>query len=367
MAGSIALTMQVRLFGYLASSLCLLLLPALASAATPAYFDAYGLSAASPTVDVGAQPLGYPSGVISAVMRRDRILKKALQDSQQTLRVHFFRRGADTVGLLHDQKLDAALLGDMPTLIAASTGKVWIVGLVKQTSTAIVTKGVNHLPGLANKRIAYVEASSAHHTLLQGLASVGMAESQVQLVPMGVADMPAALENGSVDAFAAWEPATTIAMSKGDPNRIVFRGQSSDYFVLQQDFVQQFPKAALQLTASFYRSLDWMRRSSGNLNKAAVWAMADTAAFSGTPVRLSARQIASITRREILDIPSAPTLLFSRGVPPLQNEYDFLSKLGKLPPGAQWERVEKAFSYDGLAQVLMQARAYRLRDFDYED
>ncbi len=364
--------MQTSFIRYVVSCVCLLfaglgagLCPLRVAAAE--YFDAYGLRAASSAVDVGVQPLGYPSGVISAVMRRDRILQKALNDSKQPLRTYPFRRGADMLALLQDRRLDAALLGDMPTLVAASTGTVLIVGLVKQTSTAIVAKGVTQLSGLVHKRIAYVEASSAHHTLLQGLASAGIAESQVEWVPMGIADMPLALESGRVDAFAGWEPATTIAMGKSDQNRIVFRGQSSDYFVLEREFVQRSPQAALQLTAGFYRAIDWMRRSTHNLGKAALWAMADTAAFSGERARLSDRQIAGITRREILDVPSAPTLLFDRGAPPLHNEYDFLSKLGRLPAGAQWSRVETAFSYDGLAQVLTQARTYRLRDFDYED
>jgi ABC-type nitrate/sulfonate/bicarbonate transport system substrate-binding protein len=332
-----------------------------------AYFDAYGLASESPTVDVGVQPLGYPSGVISAVMQRDRILKKTLLDAKLPLKMHPFRRGADMLGLLSERKLDAGLLGDMPTILAASVGRVVIVGLVKQTSTAIVARGTNQVAGLSGKRIAFVEASSAHHTLLQGLASAGIAQSQVNLVPLGVGDMPEALERGDVDAFAAWEPAPTIAMGKSEKNHIVFRGQSSDYFVLEQDFVQRSPQAARHVVASFYRAIEWMRRSPANLNRAARWALADTTAFSGKPAQLGAVQVASITHREILSIPSAPTLLINPAAPPLKGEYQFLSGLGKLPAAAQWENVEKAFRYDGLAQVLNDARTYRLRSFDYDN
>lgn len=335
--------------------------------ADPAYFARYGLSPASPPVDLGVQPLGYPSGVISAVMQRDRILKNALADLALPLQSHPFRRGADMVGLLADRRLDAGLLGDMPTLLAASTGRVWIVGLVKQSATAIVAKGDTQIAGLAGKRIGYVEASSAHLTLLQGLASAGIGEPQVKLVPLGVDDMPGALERKEIDAFAGWEPAPTIALGQSDRNHVVFKGMTTDYFVIEQRFEKRYPQAARHLVAGFLRAVDWMRRTPANVDKAARWAMADTEAFSGKPAALAATQIAGITRREILDVPSAPALVLRPGALPLKPEFEFLVKMGKLPPEATWSAVVAAFAYDGLGQVLAQAQTFQLRSFDYEN
>jgi ABC-type nitrate/sulfonate/bicarbonate transport system substrate-binding protein len=357
----------------------------LASAAD--YFDAYGLTPASAPLDLGVQPLGYPSGVISAVMARDRILAKALEQAGRPLRLHPFKRGADMLAPLADGRLEAALLGDMPTLLAAAEGSVWIAGLVKQTSTAIVANGDLQVRDLPGKRIAYVEASSAHLTLLQGLAAAGLTPSQVSLVPMGVREMPAALQRGEIDAFAAWEPAPTIALAQGEKNggkqggkhgaknQVVFRSYSSDYFVVQREFARRSPQAALQLLAGYLRALEWMRRSQLNLERAARWALADTQAFANTQAfagvqtdtGVTVAQIAAITRREILDVPSAPAVLFSPSAPPLRSEFQFLGKLGKLGPGAQWAEVEAALGYTGLAQVQAQARGFALRSFDYAD
>lgn len=331
------------------------------------YFDHYGLSPASPAVDVGVQPLGYPSGVISSIMQRDRLLKKALSEAKLPLQTHPFRRGADMVGLLADRRLEAGLLGDMPTLLAASSGSVWIVGLVKQSPTAVVAKGDTQIAGLAGKRIGYVDASSAHLTLLQGLASAGISESQVKLVSLGVDDMPDALERSDIDAFAGWEPATTVALGKSDKNHIVFRGMTTDYFVIEQRFEKRYPQAARQLVAGFLRAVEWMRRSPAHVEMAARWAMADTEAFSGKPAALSASQISGITRREILEVPSAPTILMRPGATPLKQEFDFAMKLGKLPAGGSWSAVEAALAYDGMARVLAEARAFQLHTFDYEN
>jgi ABC-type nitrate/sulfonate/bicarbonate transport system substrate-binding protein len=341
--------------------------PTTINTAADNYFDRYGLAPASPTIDLGVQPLGFPSGVISAAMQRDRILKMALEQVKQPLKAHAFLRGADMVDLLGAHKLEAGLLGDMPTILSASSGNIWVVGLVKQTSTAIVARGDGQVASLIGKRIAYVPVSSAHHTLLQGLASAGLDETQVKLISMRSDEMPGALERGEIDAFAAWEPAPTLALSNSDKNRIVFRGQSTDYFVIDRDFEKRQPEAARLLTAGFFRAIEWLRRSQANLDQAARWVLADGQALSGKPMTISITQIGAITRREILSIPSAPVILESHNTAPLANEYQFLSKLNKLPAGAKQENVITAFKYDGLARVLAEAKKYQLRTFNYQD
>lgn len=332
------------------------------------YFDRYGLVPLSPAIDLGVQPLGYPSGVISSVMARDRQFQSLLAAMGHPLKVHAFRRGADMVGLLDDHRLEAGLLGDMPTLLAASTGSIRIVGLVKQSSTAIVSSGGAQVRELAGKRIGYVPVSSAHNTLLQGLASAGLGEADVKLLAMGVDDMPQALARGDIDAFAAWEPAPSIALASSDKNRIVFRGLSMDYFVIDRAFEQRAPEAARALAAAFVRAIEWMRRSQKNVEAAARWVMADSAAFTGKVPAVSVASIMAITRRDILNVASAPAIGMMPGVPtPLKSEFEFLRQLGKLPAHAKWENVEAALAYDGLSRILSEPRKFGIRVFDYAD
>ena len=342
-----------------------LFLPATSSAEQ--YFDRYGLAPASPTLDLGVQPLGYPSSVVSVVMRHDRILNKALADSKLPLKTHPFKSGTDMLALLANQKLEAAVMGDMPSILAASTANIWIAGITKQTSVAIVAKGDIQVRDLVGQRIGYVDASTSHYTLLQGLASAGISEAKVKLIPLSVGDMPDALERGEIDAFAAWEPATSVSLNNSKENHIVFRGSSATYFVIEQDFARRAPQAALYLVAGLVRAIEWMRRSHSNTEKAARWAMAETASFSGKPATLSMTQIASITHREILDIPSAPAILSNPSSPTLKNEYQFLTQLGKLPPGGKWENVATALSYDGMTKVLAEPRKFQIHSYDYED
>lgn len=332
-------------------------------------------SPVSPALDLGTQPLGYPSGVISAVIARDRILRNALAAANEPLQIHPFRSGAEMVALLADGRLEAGLLGDMPTLLAACTGQVRIIGLVKQATTMLIAKGTKQVQDLAGKRIGYVAESSAHLALLQGLATAGLGEDQVRLVPLPIDAMPAALDDGTIEAFAAWEPAPAIALSHSRENRIVFQTPSADYFVIGQTFASRSPEAALQLTASLVRALDWLRRSRDHREQAARWTLADAAAFSGPspsispPVSppISVAQLVTITQRDILTIPSAPAIQRRPDRAPLQSEFKFLERRGKLPAGATWAGVVAAFDDDEIAQVLAAPWHYQLGTFDYAD
>lgn len=276
-----------------------------------------------------------------------------------------FKKGNDMVDLM-GTRIQAAILGDMPTIRSAEKTGICIVGLSKQTFTSIVSRNVTLLANLKGKRIGFAEGSSAHHTLLQALASVGLSEREVALVPVGIEAMPDVLEAGSIAAFAGWEPAPSIALARNPQSRILFKGLSTDYFVLSRDFASHHPEAALEVVAAFYRAIAWLRKSTANIELAADWARKDAEALSGTPSKLTNGQAIDIARKEILDIPSAPVILRRPGEKPrLADEFSFLKAQGKIPANADLQRLQSAFDYDGLQRVLKSPRRYRLNEYRY--
>ncbi|HBG06602.1 MAG: hypothetical protein A2075_10810 [Geobacteraceae bacterium GWC2_58_44] len=325
-----------------------------------------GQNKAPRVIEVGVQPLGYPAAMIGALLGRDAILKDELARHGYSLAPVPFRKGNDMVELM-GSRLDAAFLGDMPTILLASRTEISVVGLVKQTFSSIVSRKVTLAAQLKGKRVGFAAGSSAHHTLLQALASVGLSDGDVKLVPLEIDAMPDALEAGRIDAFAAWEPAPSIAQARNPENRVFFRGVSSDYFVLSRDFALRHPDAALALVAGFVRAIAWMRKSAANVELAAHWAKKDGEAFSGTPSKLAVSRAAEIARKEILEVPSAPVLLRRPGEKPrLMDEFNFLKSLDKIPASTDPKRLQSAFDFDGMQQVLKSPRRYRLNEYHYE-
>lgn len=316
----------------------------------------------------GVQPLGYPTAMLGAVLRRDRILDRELQSIGLYLVAAPFRKGSDIVEVFGGNRVSVALLGDMPAIRILAQAGGTVIGLAKQTHSSVVARNINLLADLRGRRIGYLEGSSAHHTLLQGLTAAGITEQDVTLLPVEINDMPDALEAGRIDAFAAWEPAPTIAASRNPANRVIFRGPSSDYLIMDRDFAGKFPAAPLALAAAQVRAIRWMRSRTEYVEQAARWAQADGAAFIGSKPPITVAQAVTIARRELLDIPSAPLL------PPLpgdrqrlREEFDFLLRLGKLGAGVDYERVRSALQFQGIQQVQSDPRRYRLDTFDYRD
>lgn len=316
----------------------------------------------------GMQPLGYPAAMLGAIIARDRILRAALGALGYRLAPVAFRKGRDMIAPLRSGELAGGLLGDMPTIDALMRVDGWIVGLVKETYSSLVAQGVTLFAEMRGRRIGYVEGSNAHLALLRGLHSVGLRESDVELVPVEIDDMPAALESRRIDGFCAWEPAPTIALARNSANRVIYRGPSSDYFVLARGFETGAPQAALALVAAQIRAVNWMRARPAHLAQAARWAMVDGEAFAGRKSGLLLAQAIEIARRELIDVPSAPVLVVRPGdVPRLAHEFEFLKAAGKLPAGAAYSRIAAALGYPGVGRVTAEPGRFGLARFDYGD
>ncbi|MFK5953868.1 MAG: ABC transporter substrate-binding protein [Desulfobacterium sp.] len=102
--------------------------------------------------------------------------------------------------------IDAGIGGDMPTLTAAANFDIVIPVMIQRGFVSIVANRHMLIDQLKRKKIGYAFGSNAHYALLKTLASAGLNENDVKLIPMEVAQMPEALDAGEITAFSAWEP-----------------------------------------------------------------------------------------------------------------------------------------------------------------
>ena len=331
------------------------------------YHDDYDLPTDAPAIDVAVHPLSHPTGLIGAVMRRDRLLRSNIKNLGLTLNFWPFRKGADQITLMIKGRLEAGPLGDMPAISVASQSDVVVAGVIKRSSNSLIMQGDINLQQMKGKRIGYAPETASHHTLLQSLNAAGLREQDVVLVPLGIDEMPGALAQNRIDGFSAWEPATTLALAQTSKNHVVFRSQTATYFILTQKLVRQHPQASLQLVTAYARAIEWMRRSNKNLETAARWVIADGDAFFGKPSNLSVPQAMEITRRELLSVPSAPLIQNpASDVEQMRDKFEFLRQLGKLAPGNRIERINAAFEYDALKQIYANPAKHHLYQFDYD-
>jgi ABC-type taurine transport system substrate-binding protein len=332
-----------------------------------AYFDKYDLSPSKGHVDIGVQPMAYPLAFISSTMQRDRTLRSDLKGLGLALRPFSFRKGNDMVELLGGGKLEFALLGDMPTVNTLVRTPTAIAGLGKRNFSSVVSRDYSQIESLKGKRIGYSAGSSSHLVLLRGLKAARMQETDVTLVAMEPSQMPDALENGTIDAFSAWEPTPSISIARNSKNRAIYRGMSTDWVVVSQEFADQQPQAALLLVASYARAINWMRAASANVERAGGWVLGDGESFTAQPRSVSLAKAVEIARKDLLEVPGAPAVPAKvDGMAPLTREFDFLQQQGRIPAGVGVDRVTQAFAYTGLKQVQADPKKYRLFVYDYD-
>lgn len=337
------------------------------------------LAAGAPAANSGTPPavvaVGYgilatPMSVLGEVMRRDRIL----QAEGRAIGIEFsfqpFEKGSDALPPLLAGQLDAAMPTDVVVLEGIARGDIELVGYVRQSFSAVVGPRNAGMASLKGKRIGNAPGTSGHHTLLQGLAAVGLAEKDVKLVSMNVRDMPEALLADRIDAFAAFEPTPSMVLKKY-PGRYaaLHRQISPAYFVIDRKFAAARPEAARLLIASLYRSVHWLARSRANLDRASQWTLAGMRSFTGQEQEIGSRDIAALTRSDLLDIAGVPSIPAQEGelASPLGRSYEFLMKSGRLPAELAWKRVQDSIDRDLGQAVLVNPKRFRLGEFSFAE
>ena len=313
-------------------------------------------------------PTAVPISVLGETMQRDRILQRNL--AKLGFRLHFrpFAKGSDAMPLIRAGRIAGVSFADMPAIEAASSYDMQILGFVKQSYSSIIAPSGTQLKDLRKKRIGNAHGSTAHYALLQALTSAGMSDREVTLVPMDVSSMLEALENGTIDAFAAWEPTPTVAL-KQYPGKYAQIGRQTSYsfFLLADQLARSHPEAAREIAAALVRAIRWLRKRDANLLAASRWAQAGAQSFSGKQLPISDQEIARITDNDLLDVPGAPALpaQLSREDSLLLKEFEFLKQIGKLPQGASRNKLTTSLTGRLMHDIIAAPARYQLNRFDY--
>lgn len=140
-----------------------------------------------------------------------------LKDLPYDIKWSEFPAAAPLAEALNADAIDFGTIGDAPllfTLAAGSTVKAFAASRSDAYGTAILVRPDSPLKNardLKGKSIATNRGSIGHYVSLKALESAGLGfdEAQIKFIPP--ADAKLALTQGSVDAWATWEPYTALA------------------------------------------------------------------------------------------------------------------------------------------------------------
>ena len=162
-------------------------------------------------------------------MRSQLEAANALQNLGYEIKWAEFPAAAPLAEALNAGAVDAGIIGDAPLLFALANGapvKAIAVDKSNPAGTAVLVppgSSLKRAADLKGKRIATGKGSIGHYVALKALQQAGISPTEVQWVFLGPVDAKVALLNGSVDAWATWEPYTTQLVKTAE-GQILGRG-----------------------------------------------------------------------------------------------------------------------------------------------
>jgi NitT/TauT family transport system substrate-binding protein len=152
------------------------------------------------------------------------------------------------------------------TLVSVSAGSDQVVVVVNDNSAGndaiIVDESINRIEDLAGKSIAAEPGVVDHFLLLQGLATVGLTEEDIQFNGLPTDQAAAAFAGGEFDAVGVFAPFTVQALERPGSKVLFdsadFPGTIPDFLVLDRAVVEERPEDVQKVVDAWYATLDWI-------------------------------------------------------------------------------------------------------------
>jgi sulfonate transport system substrate-binding protein len=182
--------------------------------------------AAVPALRAQTRPLlkaGDQKGGLRALLEAADALKGLSYDIQWTE----FPAAAPLAEALNAGAVDSGPIGDAPAIFALAAGtRIKLIGANRSDpyGTAVLVRPDSPLKTAADlkgKRIGTNRGSIGHFVALKALSSAGLRPEDADIRFLPPADAKLALTNGSVDAWATWEPYTAMAETSGHARVLV--------------------------------------------------------------------------------------------------------------------------------------------------
>jgi sulfonate transport system substrate-binding protein len=192
--------------------------------------------------------IGYQKSGALAFLRWKGTLEPELKRGQTSVEWAEFPSGPALLEALNGAQLDFGLVGEAPPIFAqaASTNLVYVANEPSQPlAEAILVRrdsSFHAVAELRGRRIALNKGSNVHYFLVKALQQAGLQYSQVNVVFLAPADARAAFENGTVDAWAIWDPFLAAAEVGADARVLrTAEGIAPNhlFYVSRRDFVAE--------------------------------------------------------------------------------------------------------------------------------
>lgn len=199
--------------------------------------------ASSNVIRIGRQKYGTLS-----IVEAQGVLEKRFASTGVKVQWIEFPAGPQLLEALNTGSIDLGHTGEAPPIFAQAAGAPLVYVAHEPPSpkseAILVPKNspIQSVAELKGKKIALNKGSNVHYLLVQALATAGLKYSDIKPAYLPPAEARAAFQQGSLDAWAIWDPFMTVGQ-RATGARIFKNGEglaaNREFYLASQNFAKQ--------------------------------------------------------------------------------------------------------------------------------
>jgi sulfonate transport system substrate-binding protein len=219
--------------------------------------------------------IGYQKTGVLVIARQQEVLEKHFAAKGVNIKWVEFTSGPPLLEAMSVGSVDFGAVGDSPPIFAqaANANIVYAAGQKITNGQGILvprSSSIRTIADLKGKRVGFTKGSSAHNIVVQTLEKAGLTYSDITPIYLTPPDAGPAFANGSIDAWAVWDPYFAIGEKKQN-GRILINAhevtKSNSFFIANLDFARQQPAALADVILKLGEAAVWAENNRGSVAK----------------------------------------------------------------------------------------------------
>jgi sulfonate transport system substrate-binding protein len=190
--------------------------------------------------------IGYQKNGVLVIARQQASLENHFKPLGIDVKWVEFSSGPPMMEAMNVGSIDYGAVGDSPPVFAQAAGAaiVYAAGQPITNGQGILVPQdsvIRSIADLKGKRVGFTKGSSAHNVTVQVLEKAGLTYADITPVYLTPPDAGPAFANGSIDAWAIWDPYFAIGETKQNGRVLVNASEvtkTNSFYIANRDFAK---------------------------------------------------------------------------------------------------------------------------------
>ena len=268
--------------------------------------------------------VGYQKTGVLVIARQQAVLERRFAGQQIGIKWIEFTSGPPLLEAMSTGSVDLGAVGDTPPIFAqaANANIVYVAGSPITNGQGILVpanSNIRTIADLKGKRVGFTKGTSAHNVVIATLEKAGLTYDDITPVYLTPPDAGPAFANGSIEAWAIWDPYFAIG-EKRQNGRILINAsevaKTNSFYLANRDFANTHVRETREVIDGLAEAARWAEANRAEVASA-------LAAVTGVPLEV---QTVAANRASFLIGPVTDEIVTTQ-----QAVADRFYKLGLIP------------------------------------